>query len=213
MKPVHSEPRSAVPQGHPSVCPSVRPPHVATGLAEDWVPAGCRGDTIHLASRPIRHHLKGCTLQCGGPRQGWDAFRNGNGTHLFMIYSLTLNGNPMGPIKGLPHPASTSKVAGAGPVLRRQKVSQSRVARCTPPPALSLSFGRLLAVPEMSGAARLSRLWGRKAGGPLLLRSRRFQGGFEEATCIFWAQDRPGAGASGGGEIQFSIFLKRKTSA
>ena len=32
-----------------------------------------------------------------------------------MIYSLTLNGNPMGPIKVLPHPAPTSKVAGAGP--------------------------------------------------------------------------------------------------
>lgn len=124
-------------------------------------------DTVHLAPCPIRHHLRGCTLRTW--RAG-DAFRNGNGRHLFIIYCLPRDGNPMGPIKAPHSPNSRLKSAGAGPVLWRQmhlKVGEPLCAptACHPPsrPLAKLVRDSPL-IPRSVPAASLSKLWGRKAG-------------------------------------------------
>lgn len=68
------------PLGLLSVCPLLHPSHMwsrsgawrgsaasrlasAAGFLDDS-PGLC--DTLHLAPRPIRHHLRGCTLKCAG---------------------------------------------------------------------------------------------------------------------------------------------------
>lgn len=156
-----------------------------------------------------------------GEGRAGDAFRNGNGTHLFIIYSLTLNGNPMGPIKALPSPNSHLKSAGAGPVLWRQKylkverralLPPPRPSPCLParPPALS-TFERLFTVPKITGAASLSRLWGRMAGG-LAFEVEEGLGGVWEWTIAYSGhkigQER-GPGDGGESSFQFSSREKR----
>lgn len=132
-----------------------------------------------------------------GEGRAGDAFRNGNGTHLFVIYSLTLNGNPMGPIKAPHSPSAYLKSAGPSPVLRRQMhPTAERTALPALPPTARLPpslrpLSKLLKdaslFPRSVGAASLSRLWGRKAvgGGGACL-----QGIEGPRTRIVWAQDR-----------------------
>lgn len=214
----------------PATCsPDPQSPRASVCLSVQWprawrVPAsrGCRlcrpqpalCHTVHLAPGPIRHHLGGCALKCGGQGRAGDAFRNGNRTHLFMIYSLTLNGNPMGPIKAPPSPNSYLKSAGASPVLWRQmhlRVEQTALLpHPMPPPSLLPAFStfeRLLTVPKISWGCQPFRAVGQEGRGPC------FRGREGPRTRIFQAQDRQREGASDGGEIQFSIFLKRKMSA
>lgn len=89
-----------------------------------------------------------------------------------MIYSLTLNGNPMGPIKAPHSPNSHLKSAGADPVLGRQMhsgeggIAELPLARL--PTSCPLTPSTLQTVPSvlsLVGAASFSKLWGRKAGG------------------------------------------------
>lgn len=90
-----------------------------------------------------------------------------------MIYSLTLNGNPMGPIKALhSYPTPTSKVlellqfSGGKCILGRGGITELPLA-CLPT-SCPLTPSTLQTVPSvlsLVGAASFSKLWGRKAGG------------------------------------------------
>lgn len=57
-------------------------------------------------------------------RPAGDAFRNGNVVHLFVIYSLTLNGNPMGPIKAPSVPSAQPREGWSPSSSRGKKYSK-----------------------------------------------------------------------------------------
>lgn len=126
-----------------------------------------------------------------GKGRARDAFRNGNRAHLFIIYSLTLKGNPMGPIKSPYSSNAYLKSAGASPVLRRQmhlKVERTapHPTACHPPfllPALQ-TFARLLAVPKITRGCQFFQAVGQEGWEGWVLLSR-----LEKSRGANWKMD------------------------
>lgn len=91
---------------------------------------------------------------------------------MFIIYLLTLKGNPMGPIKS-PHSFNAYlKSAGTSPVLRRPihlKAEQTALypTACHPPFLLLAlqTFARLLAVPKITWGCQFFQALGQEGWG------------------------------------------------
>lgn len=91
-----------------------------------------------------------------------------------MIYSLILNGNPMGPIKDFALAQLLPQKCWSQATSLEANAPQSGADRSAPPlraptphatlpPPACQAHARLLSAPKMSWGSRLSRLWGRKA--------------------------------------------------
>lgn len=77
-------------------------------------------------------------------RPAGDAFRNGNVVHLFVIYSLTLNGNPMGPIKAPSVPSAQPQEGWSPSSSRGKKLLKVEPTSLLPPQAtLTIHCGSL----------------------------------------------------------------------